>query len=139
MSSQNALEVYEFAITNGKRLCKELASFEAQSPLPASLASCGYKVQSGSLGSNVMNSLRTMPLSCGILISNSTYVEVRSADTPETMIPLKVTGLTQSRRHTLGTRWFGHRRCSGNVGRARVGSWEAGFRSACNCPSENHQ
>lgn len=83
MSSQNPLKVYESAITNGKRLCKELASFEAQPPLPASLASCGYEVQSGRLGSNVENSLRLMLLSCGILINNSTYVDVRSADTPE--------------------------------------------------------
>ncbi|KAI8940455.1 hypothetical protein NX059_004141 [Plenodomus lindquistii] len=83
MSSQNPLEVYESAITNGKRLYKELASFEAQPPSPASLASCGYEVQSGPLSSNVENSLRPMLLSCGILISNSTYVEVSSAGTPD--------------------------------------------------------
>ncbi|KAF1920730.1 hypothetical protein BDU57DRAFT_421820, partial [Ampelomyces quisqualis] len=82
LSSQNPLQVYESAITNGKRLCKELASFEAQPPLPASLASCGYQVRSGRLRSNVENPLRSMLLSCGILISSSTYVDVRSANTP---------------------------------------------------------
>lgn len=83
LSSQNPLEVYESAITNGKRLYKELASFEAQPPLPASLASCGYKVQSRRLSSKVENSLKSMLLSCGILVNNSTYIEVRSAGTPE--------------------------------------------------------
>jgi hypothetical protein len=83
MSSQNPLEIYESAITNGKRLCKELASFEAQSPLAASLLSCGYDVQPGRLRSNVENSLRSMLLSCDILISNSTYVDVSSAGTPK--------------------------------------------------------
>ncbi|RMZ72067.1 hypothetical protein GMOD_00007058 [Pyrenophora seminiperda CCB06] len=78
MSSQSPLEVYESSITNGKQLCKELASFEAQPPLPASLASCGYKVQSGS----TENPLKTMLLSCGILINNPTYVEVRSSNVP---------------------------------------------------------
>jgi hypothetical protein len=82
MSSQSPLEVYESAITNGRRLCEELASFEAQPPLPASLASCGYEIKSGRLRSNAENSLRTMLLSCGILIRNSTYVEVRSAGKP---------------------------------------------------------
>ncbi|KAL7773779.1 hypothetical protein CFE70_003746 [Pyrenophora teres f. teres 0-1] len=83
MSSESPLEVYESAITTGKRLCKELASFKAQPPLPASLASCGYEVESGKLRSNTETSLRPMLQSCGILISNSIYVEVSSAGTAE--------------------------------------------------------
>jgi hypothetical protein len=79
MTSQSPLEVYESAIKKGKQLCKELASFEAQPPLPASLASCGYKIESRRLNSNTENSLRLPLLSCGVLISNSTYVDVSSA------------------------------------------------------------
>ncbi|CAE7026322.1 hypothetical protein P3342_005752 [Pyrenophora teres f. teres] len=83
MSSESPLEVYESAITTGKRLCKELASFKAQPPLPASLASCGYGIESGKLRSNTEVPLRAMLLSCGILISNAKYVEVRSAGMPK--------------------------------------------------------
>jgi hypothetical protein len=55
MSSQSPLEVYESAMTNEKRPCRELASFEAQPPLSASLASCGYGIVSGRLRSNAEN------------------------------------------------------------------------------------
>jgi hypothetical protein len=93
MSSQTPLDVYESVIIKGKQLCKELASFEAQPPLPASLASCGYEVESGRLNSNTENSLRLPLLSCGVLISNS--------------------------KKTLTAREFGRQRCSGNAGRAK--------------------
>jgi hypothetical protein len=93
MSSQTPLDVYESAIIKGKQLCKELASFEAQPPLPASLASCGYKIESGRLNSNTENSLRLSLLSCGVLISNS--------------------------KKTLTVREFRRQRCSGNAGRVK--------------------
>ena len=83
MSSQSPLEVYESAITNEKRPCRQLASFEAQPPLSASLESCGYGIVSRRLHSNAENALRSMLLSCGILINNPKFVEVRSEGVSE--------------------------------------------------------
>ena len=65
---------------------KELASskrkFWSVIALPASIESwCGYEVQSGSLSSNVGNSLRPKLWSCSFLISNSTHVDVNFCGT----------------------------------------------------------
>ncbi|KAH8639042.1 hypothetical protein IG631_06812 [Alternaria alternata] len=95
MSSQSPLEVYESAITNEKRPCRELAIFEAQPPLFASLASCGYGIVSGRLRSNAENALRPMLLSCGIIINNSKFVEIRSKVYQRMMMLLMSTGSTQ--------------------------------------------
>ncbi|KAH9875805.1 hypothetical protein IAQ61_003269, partial [Plenodomus lingam] len=127
-SSRNPLEVYESAITNEKRLCKELAGFKAQPPLPASLASCGYQVQSGRLASNAENSLQPMLLSCVILISNSTLVNVTSADAVKNQDSAYSNWFNLDHR-LMGQDGLAIRSALAMLEGHGVRSWKAGFRS----------